>query len=259
MGAIHLNRASVQGIPVLWAEPEHQEPRRLVIWLPGFSGTKEGVQQYLLELAAAGFVGLSFDPWEHGERCAEGVEALRDRVRGNIRRHFWPILARTAEETPQIVDWALAEFGAQPALGMGGISMGGDIAVAAAGVDPRIAAVSAAIATPDWLRPGSFEAPGVPDGAAQSDYDRRNPLTHLDSYRHCPAISFQCGAQDQQVPPDGAQRFVAALQGLYREHPERLEVFLQPVTAHQFTRTMWKNAVSWFARLDPETGDLKGS
>jgi uncharacterized protein len=247
-----LKQALVTDIPVLWAEPTTQAPCKLVIWLPGFSGSKESVQNNLLDLAAAGFVGLSFDPAQHGERRHESVEELRARVRGNIRRYFWPILAQTAEETPRIIDWAVQTLGVASAVGMGGISMGGDIAVAAAGVDLRITAVVACVATADWLRPGSFEPPGVPDAVAQAAYDQRNPLTHLAFYRHCPAISFQCGAQDQQVPPDGAQRFVAALHAMYAQQPDRLEIFLQPDTAHQFTETMWQNGLRWFVK---ELGD----
>src|SRR5436190_2038716 len=100
-----LKQAVVGGIPVLWAEPETNAQRKLVIWLPGFSGTKEGVQNNLFDLASTGFVGLSFDPFQHGERSSETVDELRGRVRGNLRLYFWPILAQTAEETPQIIDW----------------------------------------------------------------------------------------------------------------------------------------------------------
>ena len=244
-----LKQAMVADIPVLWAEPVTQSVRKLVIWLPGFSGSKEGVQNYLLDLAAAGFVGLSFDPCQHGERRSESVEELRARVRGNIRCYFWPILAQTAEETPRVIDWALAHLGVEASVGMGGISMGGDIAVAATAVDPRIGVVAAAIATADWLRPGSFELPGEPDAVAQACYDRCNPLTHLAAYRHCPAISFQCGAQDQQVPPDGALRFIEALnQEIYVAHPGRLEAVLHTGVAHAFPAQSWDNCVRWFQK-----------
>lgn len=243
-----INKSRVGGIPVIWVEPASIAERRLVIWLPGFSGAKEGVENNLLDLAAAGFVGLSFDPYEHGERRLETLEALRERVRGNIRRYFWPILAYTAEETPAVLDWAVQTLGVAPQVGMGGISMGGDISVTAAGVDQRIVAVCACIATADWLRPGSFEPPGTPDVEAQACYDRRNPLTHLAAYQHCPAINFQCGALDQQVPPDGAQRFATALQATYAHCRERLKVHLQPETAHKFTPQMWQHALQWFSQ-----------
>ena len=169
-------------------------------------------------------------------------------MRGNIRRYFWPILARTAEETPKVIDWAIKTLGVRPEVGMGGISMGGDIAVAAAGVDHRITVVSACVATPDWLRPGSFEPPGEADAAAQADNDRRNPITHLKLYEHRPAIAFQSGAVDKQVPPDGATRFVAALKPLYAEAADRLVVDLEPDVPHRFTPRMLENSIQWFTK-----------
>ena len=127
--------------------------------------------------------------------------------------------------------------------------MGGDISVAAAGVDRRIMAVSACVATPDWLRPGSFEPPGEPDAAAQAYYDRRNPLTHLKFYqKHRPAIAFQSGAVDQQVPPDGGPRFVAALKPFYGDKADRLVVNLEPEVPHRFTPLMLENSIGWFVK-----------
>lgn len=245
-----MRRGRAGDVPLVWMEPEAEAaPRTLVIWLPGFSGTKEMMQPYLADLAAAGFVGLSFDPYQHGERRIESLDQLRQRVRGNIRRFFWPILAHTAEELPQVLDWAVQHLGVAEAAGMGGISAGGDTSVAATAVDPRVTVVAAAIATADWLRPGSFEPPGAPDAAAQACYERRNPLTNLAAYRHTPAISFQNGALDRQVPPDGSQRFVAALRdGVYADCPERLDVTLHDGVAHEFTAPGWANALAWFRR-----------
>ena len=109
---MHSGRAG--DVPLVWMEPEEEaSTRTLVIWLPGFSGTKEMMQPYLADLAAAGFVGLSFDPYQHGERRIESIDQLRERVRGNIRRYFWPILAHTAEEVPQVLDWAVRHLAAR--------------------------------------------------------------------------------------------------------------------------------------------------
>ncbi len=105
-----VKHAVIAGIPMLWAAPS-EPSSKLVIWLPGFSGSKEGVQENLLDLAHGGFVGLSFDPVQHGERLIASVDELRTRVRGNIRRYFWPILAQTAEETSTVIDWAEQELG----------------------------------------------------------------------------------------------------------------------------------------------------
>jgi dienelactone hydrolase len=247
-----MNHAFVGQIPVSWVEPANSPSnRRLVIWLTGFSGSKESVQPQLEALAGRGFVALSFDPFQHGERTKESRADLATRVRGNIRRFFWPILAQTAEETPMVIDWAIQQLRVNPQVGMGGVSMGGDISVAAAGVDWRIRAVAAVVATPDWMRPGSFEYPGTPDSVAQDAYERRNPLTHLDAYRSCPAITFESGAVDRQVPPDGGERFARELAKTYAGCPERLRVFLHPNTAHAFVPAMLENSIQWFERFLP--------
>ncbi len=242
-----MHTAQVGDIPLLWLEPAGvPSSRRLVIWLTGFSGDKDSMLPYLEDLAQAGFVALSFDPHQHGERRIETLEQLRERVRHNIRRWFWPILYQTACDVSTVLDWCTDHLQVAPACGVGGISMGGDIAVAAAGLDPRIAAVSAGIATPDWMRPGSFEPPGRPDNRAWVAYNAGNPLTHPERYRHCPALDFECGAEDQQVPADGATRFAALLADTYAPTPERLQVHLHPDIAHRYTDDMWRNALAWF-------------
>lgn len=238
--------AKVGEIPILVVAPAETKGHTLIIWLTGFSGSKEKVEAQLREFAKHGFVALSFDPYQQGERRIEANEVRSKRVVGNIRRYFWPILARTAEETPKVIDWAIKTLKVRKEVGMGGISMGGDISVAAASVDRRIKAVSACVATPDWMRPGSIEPPGEPDAAAQADYDRRNPLTHLTAYRHRPAIAFQSGAEDKIVPSDGATRFVEQLKPIYGKQADRLVVNLQTNTPHRFTPEMLENSLRWF-------------
>ena len=220
----------------------------LIIWLPGFGGNKEGVTAYLHDLAADGFAALALDPREHGARATLSGPELRERVLGNIRRHFWPILAGTAEDIPRVVDWAASELGVAGAIGIGGISMGGDIAVAAAGLDPRIEAVAAGIATADWLRPGSFEPPGAPDDFAQQCYRRRNPLTNPSGFLRELAITFQCGVQDKQVPPQGGETFVALLNQLDPGRRDLREVVLHEGVGHEFTPVMWERSRAWLRK-----------
>lgn len=243
----------VDHIPVIWLEPTEVTKRtRVVLWLTGLSGTKEKEVAHLEELAENGFVAISFDPWQHGARGTEAREQLMQRVFGNFRRNMWPILGQTALDTLRIIDWATQKFGVAT-VSMGGISMGGDIAVAAAGLDHRITRVAAIIATPDWLRPGMCDFgdppqvmdPGAPDAYARFFYDHLNPLTHLEAYAHRPAITFECGAADRHVPPDGAQRFQAALAAAYRESPARLRVNLHPGVGHGVAPGMWDNSLAW--------------
>ena len=75
--------AKVGEIPILVVAPAETKGRMLIIWLTGFSGSKEKVEAHLREFAKHGFVGLSFDPYQHGERRIEPNEALSKRVVGN--------------------------------------------------------------------------------------------------------------------------------------------------------------------------------
>jgi uncharacterized protein len=246
-------QTTVSGIPVLWEERPEEGQRHLVIWLPGLTDSKESMHTFLGHLALAGYVALSFDPVDHGER-SRFHEALDPddgsfSVNGKSYRHFWSILAQTVEEVPVVIDWAIAELGVTSTVGVGGKSMGGDIAIAAAGHDQRISVVAACIATPDWLKPGSIYKLSAPNDKIQKQYERYNPLTNLNNYQHKPAISFQCAAEDTMVPPDGATRFVEKLRSLYEDVPERLEVVLENGVGHELTETMWRNSLAWFRRF----------
>lgn len=238
--------AVVDEIPLIWEEPEAGSGGDLVIWLPGLTGTKDDVRQRLRQFAGAGFLAVSFDPCGHGERRRESKDEFARKIRDNKRRYFWPIMAHTAEEYPRVIDWAIDTFGLSGNVLAGGESMGGDIAVAAAGIDRRIRAVAACISTPDWLRPGSDEEPGVPDAYAWNCYKRCNPLTNLAIYQHAPAIRFLNGSLDGHVPPDGARRFRQALQDVYAPFPERLETTEYEETGHHLTERMLEDALQWF-------------
>jgi uncharacterized protein len=248
---------NVANIPVLWEEPEQAGARKLVIWLPGFTDNKEGMQRYLRELAGAGYVALSYDPVDHGERSRIGEQenvdpdsgSFRDPASGKLYRHFWAIVAETAAEVPSIIDWAIATLGVGPVIGMGGISMGGNIAVVATGLDQRIGVVATGIAEADWLRPGSTIPLSAPNAYIQHCYEQCNPLTNLARYQHRPAMLLQCGVEDQLIPPGGAERFVKALTPTYAASPEKLELVLEDGIGHEFTPTMWHNSLRWFERF----------
>ena len=89
----------------------------------------------------------------------------------------------------------------------------------------------------------------APNATIQAQYEQHNPLTNLDRYQHCPAISFQCSAVDPMVPADGALRFTKALAYTYRNCPHKLEVVLEEGFGHEMTEAMWRNALRWFARF----------
>jgi dienelactone hydrolase len=248
---------TIADAPVLWEEPAQPERRKLVIWMPGLTGSKEAMREYLRDLAAAGYIAISYDPVDHGERSRISDQDLVDTRDGSFRipetghvyRHFWSLVAETAAEAPAIIDWAIAELGVEPEVGMGGISMGGNISLVAAALDRRIGVVATGIAEADWLRPGSTIPLSAPNAYVQGCFDRCNPLINLVRYQHCPAILFSCGADDTMIPPGGAQRFVRALRPTYAASPDRLEIVLEDGVGHAFTETMWRRSLGWFERF----------
>ncbi|MCJ8330175.1 MAG: hypothetical protein HRT89_22060, partial [Lentisphaeria bacterium] len=100
-----MQAVSIGEIPAVLKCPEGEGPWPLVIWLTGFSSDKESCFEYLEKLAGAGFIGLSIDPWQHGERMLADRDELCTRILSNIRRYFWPILANTGKEIPQVINW----------------------------------------------------------------------------------------------------------------------------------------------------------
>ncbi|WP_374989318.1 alpha/beta fold hydrolase (plasmid) [Priestia megaterium] len=233
--------AWVDHIPVIWFEPQGDcSKRQLIIFLHHLGGTKESTIPFLQDLAAKGFVALSFDAWQHGERGTESPQEILGRVFGNFRHHMWSILGHTTLDTLRVIDWAVSSLNLEPDVYMGGLSMGGDIAVAAAGIDHRIKRVVAVVATPDWMRPGMEDAlhpgnllhTGESDSYAQYFYDNLNPLTHLSAYANDSDIHFICGEMDTHVPPDGAFRFQSALQEAYPTEVDKIKVTLLPNFKH---------------------------
>jgi dienelactone hydrolase len=256
-----IHSAQIDHIPAIWIEPaESQATRRLVIFLSGLTGTKENNISYLTALAQAGFVALSFDTWEHGVRTALTPQQVGARTFGDFRHYMWVNIGQTALETLRVIDWAIATLGVSDQVCMGGISMGGDISVAAAGIDPRIRRVAAVVATPDWLRPGmvtlfspdhALMPVGSPDAYSRWFYEQLNPITHLAHYAHAPEIRFINGEKDDHVPPEAAFRFKAALAELYPQAAANVTIDLLPGLDHigvgGASDQWWPDLCAWLA------------
>jgi dienelactone hydrolase len=261
---LELKTTRVDHIPAVWFEPPDPQPRRrLAIFLNGLSGAKENMEPYLSDLAQAGFVALSFDNWEHGERTHLTGQEVAERAFGNFRRYMWVHIGQTALDTLRVIDWAIAHLGVEPQVCVGGLSMGGDIAVTAAGLDERIRRVGAVVSTPDWLRPGmrdlrdpnhSLLPVGEPDAYARRFYDLFNPITHLSHYAHAPHIRFINAEKDDHVPPEAAFRFKAALAERCPQAAENVTIDLLPGLDHisigQARDEWWPGLVEWMRRSE---------
>ena len=229
----------VDGIPVRWVAPP--SAAGAAVWLTHLGGSTEQTEPMLARLAERDLLAVSFDPPGHGNRGAgsDPFELARW-VLESFRRRMWPLLGQTVLECMRVLDWVDDRFDVPGPRLAGGVSMGGDVAVALAGIDGRISRVAALVATPDWTRPGmhSIEEPpvvidqGRADRYAQWFFDALDPMTHLRAYERGVAISFQCGGGDRHVPADGAQRFREALAARDPRALDRVQVTLYEGVSH---------------------------
>ena len=217
-------RLEVFGIPVLIVEPENL-PSRLVLWMTHLGGSSERALPQLQSLAGRGCRAVSFDPPGHGDRATSSdPRAYAEAVLEQFRRRMWPILGQATLEALRVID--ATRDPAITSIVAGGISMGGDIAIALAGIDPRIARVAAIGSTPDWTRPGmthlqdprTLLKQGSADTYGQWLRDQLDPTIHRERYLRDLAMRLHCGADDHHVPPNNALAFADALSADERIH-----------------------------------------
>jgi hypothetical protein len=218
---MNLQAASTDGVALSWSAPP--DPRGIVIHVPAFGQTKEQASEVLDEFVARGFAAIAIDAYQHGARGTEDREAITQRVFANFRREMWTIIGETALDLPRVVEWSRQVFGATLQLHLTGLSMGGDVVVAAAPLIEEVATINAVIATPDWRRPGMRDLTtdalieqGNPDPKARLLFCSLNPVDHFERYRGL-KTHFIVGDADTHVPPVAADRFAASVNAGTRE------------------------------------------
>lgn len=206
----------VDGIPVLLVH-SHVTTGPLALWITHLGGNASKELPTLERLATAGIPAVSFDPPGHGARGDGGDPwAMAHHVLHHFRRQMWPLLGATTLEAMGVLTWALEALGRDPGAGVvaGGVSMGGDIAIALAGADSRVRRVATIGSTPDWERPDMRDLAdpdlvvrqGEPHPQGQWYADRLDPMRHVETYPFVP-ISFELGGDDRHIPAANAVAF----------------------------------------------------
>jgi hypothetical protein len=250
----------VDGIPVILLTPAEQSGDP-VLWMSHLGGSAAKEVPTLERFAAAGHPAVSFDPVGHGARGSGDPRAFAAEALASYRRRMWPILGLTTIEAMRVIDWATEQVDAADAIPAGGVSMGGDVAIALAGIDERVRRAAAIGSTPDWSRPGMRGfAPGadlidqgLADRYAQWFADQLDPMAHLERYHRGPAISFELGDADHHIPQANARAFVEALRQIDPEAAAGLRIRTYPGLDHfevTSDEVALRSAIDWLVDGD---------
>jgi uncharacterized protein len=233
--------AEVDDIPISLCHPDQSVVKgSLAIWIPYLGGNRKTCMRELRRLSSAGYLALSIDPLQHGDRKGPKKPSLRTRVFREFRANMWPILGVTTLETYRIIDWAIETYHLSEDVAVGGVSMGGDIAIALAGIDKRIRKVSAIASTPDWARPGMTDVMDsgkvVEQGTATPFgtwlYDHLNPMTNRNAFFRGLAMHLEVGEDDTHISPRWAIGFKDAIAMECPKAAEAIEINVNEGCTH---------------------------
>ena len=212
-------------VPVLAIKPPGgSPPYPTVLWFHGLGVDKETHRKELEQLAAAGFLAVGVDAAGHGERA---LPSLRQRIDEASQRDalalMLPLVELTARDVPVVVrqlrDEGLAD---ERRIALAGISMGAFVVYRAIVLVQNIRAAVALLGSPEW-----------PEGIS--------PHWTPDAFRSTALLSIT-GERDTNVPPDGARRFQAKLQG--DSHRAAVSKYLEiPGAEHLMRESHWGMAM----------------
>jgi dienelactone hydrolase len=163
-------------------------------------------------LANAGFAVYAVDAPHHGWRHSDVVGSMPDAMTLDGHRILLRVLREARDEIPKLVDHVLAQGHERVAIA--GVSMGAFIALAAATVEPRLAAIVSLLGTPDWTPRDGDVPPDLVDAVTESPHLR--PETFVPR----PLLLLN-GSRDDNVRPGPMRVFAARLRPLYAAHPSK--------------------------------------
>jgi hypothetical protein len=242
----------IAGVPALMrysGSPEQAMEHGTVLFYHGFGGTKERTDSYLTALAEAGLLAVGLDAVGHGERRYPDFDSIFNDERWDAQfeeteTDFLKLIDDTAAEVPAIIDDLLAHgWARQDRVGVGGRSLGGNVAYAAVLADRRLRAAASVVGSPEWTLP-------------------RAHSPHHHPGRFFPAaVLSQAAELDEFVPAGPIRDFHARLEPWYAAEPERIQYVEYPGTGHFLTPELnaesGRRLVAWFQRWLPARSDMR--
>lgn len=181
------------------------ESRGALLLYHGLRSSLASLEGEAARLARAGITVILVDAPHHGGRHSPVLGTMPDALSLPGHHVLLRLLREARDEVPALVDRALGLGHRKVAIG--GVSFGAFIALAAATVEPRLAAIVSILGTPDWTpRDGTVPA-DLEDAVAESP--------HLHPFLPARPLLLLNGGADDNVRPGPARALAARLAPVY--------------------------------------------
>ncbi|UPW17541.1 alpha/beta hydrolase [Agarivorans sp. TSD2052] len=219
---------TISGIPLLLVyrdSIEQSKERGTVLFLHGFSASKDVQKPDLDMLAEEGFLLIGIDSWGHGDRQHPDFNNYFAYDSGYFDQRFIEVVKKTAIEIPSLIDELDEQNLIIPSkLGLVGISMGAFISYKVIVEETRIKCAALFIGSPNW-----GDSPESP---------------HLFSEDiHPTALLTLVAGKDATVPPASAKALHHQLVPHYADSPNKLKLVEYPESDHMMEEEDWLDAM----------------
>lgn len=278
----------VERVPILIVKPEKPSGRApAVIVLHGTGGSKEGVRDWLRDLAKRGITGVAIDGRHHGARLARGRDvsaAYNDAIVGAWRAKAddpktYPFYFDTAWDVMRTIDYLRTRDDIDPKrIGLMGISKGGIETWLAGAVDERVKVAVPCISVQSFrwsldhdAWQGRANTIAKAHKAAAEDRGE-SAVTRATCEALWPKVipgildRFDCpsmlrlfagrpllivgGDEDPNCPIGGAKVAIASAEAAFRAAgaPEKLKVDIARKSGHTVTKAQRAMVLDWFTK-----------
>jgi len=243
-----LENRQVDGIPTLSCFKNDGRQKPLVILSHAFQSSKEFWQAKMKTLVRKGYYAVALDNRGHGERREPDFKAQVLTLDGFNLYEVRRLIKETADDIPLLINHFIAEDQIDSSrIGMIGVSMGGFVAFRALMIENRITVAAPIIASPYFdEKPEDVPLVKTPEiqRALESYSQKFSPGHYPESY-FPRALLIQVGKKDRHLSSERVARFYRKLTAYYRATPHKLKFVVEETAGHEFTNSMWDNAVDW--------------
>lgn len=212
-----------------------------VLLYHGLRSSMASLEREAERIASTGVTVVLVDAPHHGRRHSEVVATMPNALELPGHRVVIRLVQQARDEVPRLVDHLRREGHREVAIG--GVSFGGFIALAAATIEPRLAAIVSILGSPDWS-PRDVPVPDDLIGVVAE-----SPLARHASFPPRPVLLLN-GALDENVRPTGARALAAKLRPLYTgAHVGPFEHVEYPDASHFPSAGVWDDMWSRATRF----------